>query len=326
MTGKRPRLIDLIALRVPLGVRVDTVLWLLILPYHALSGWPSESTALRFFLEIFVLAILREAAQRLWVKRATSASELLWGFLFSLTVFAILGVGVRFVGVGIAWLLVAIYAVLMLVLNEPRSQESEQISDPQWDSARLRVGLTQVDLWQTSSARHLIFSVGGRQPAVVLGQNFFLQDRPVRDFLFFHELGHLSLGHFRHLGYYNVALYASVIVLSISAAALLDAKYLGPGYWLPLGHCLLCGLIMTWLGFVAQRIESELRLRLEVEADRFAINQTGDRDAAQRFLAAYAEHPLESGDANHAGRRVPASRRLDLLRSTAHLTSAIERN
>ena len=275
MTGKRPRLIDLIALRVPLGVRVDTVLWLLILPYHALSGWPSESTALRFFLEIFVLAILREAAQRLWVKRATSASELLWGFLFSLTVFAILGVGVRFVGVGIAWLLVAIYAVLMLVLNEPRSQESEQISDPQWDSARLRVGLTQVDLWQTSSARHLIFSVGGRQPAVVLGQNFFLQDRPVRDFLFFHELGHLSLGHFRHLGYY---------------------------------------------------IESELRLRLEVEAARFAINQTGDRDAAQRFLAAYAEHPLESGDANHAGRRVPASRRLDLLRSTAHLTSAIERN
>ena len=312
MTGKRPRLIDLIALRVPLGVRVDTVLWLLILPYHALSGWPSESTALRFFLEILVLAILREAAQRLWVKRATSASELLWG--------------VRFVGVGIAWLLVAIYAVLMLVLNEPRSQESEQISDPQWDSARLRVGLTQVDLWQTSSARHLIFSVGGRQPAVVLGQNFFLQDRPVRDFLFFHELGHLSLGHFRHLGYYNVALYASVIVLSISAAALLDAKYLGPGYWLPLGHCLLCGLIMTWLGFVAQRIESELRLRLEVEADRFAINQTGDRDAAQRFLAAYAEHPLERGDANHAGRRVPASRRLDLLRSTAHLTSAIERN
>lgn len=262
--------------------------------------------------------MLREAAQRIWVKRVASAPQLLWGFLFSLAVFSILGVGVRFVGIGCAWLLVAAYAALMLLLSEPRSQDSVRIANPQWESARLRVGRTHVDLWQTRSTRHLIFSVGGRQPAVVVGQNFFLHDHSVRDFLFFHELGHLSLGHFRRLGYYNVGIYASVIILSISAAVLSDMKYLGPGHWLPLGHCLLCGLFMTWLGWIAQRIESALRLRLEVEADRFAIDHTGDREAAQRFLATCAEHPLESGDANHAGRRVPAARRLELLRFPAH--------
>jgi hypothetical protein len=318
MTGKRLSRLNLPALRVPRGVLVDSVFWLIILPYHALAGWPSESTAARFFIEIIVLAMLREAAQRIWVKRATSIIELLWGFLFCLTVFSILGVGVRFVGIGIAWLLVAVYAALMLLLNEPQSQDSEQISDPQWDSARHRVGHAHVGLWQNQSPRHLIFSVGGRKPAVVVGQNFFLQDPSVRDFLFFHELGHLSLGHFRRLGYYNIGLYATVIVLSISAAALSDLKYLGPGHWLPLGHCFLCGFFMTWLGWIAQRTESSLRLRLEVEADRFAIDHTGDQEAARRFLAAYADHPLERGDANHDGRIVPATRRLELLGTPAN--------
>jgi len=162
MTGKRLSQLDLPGLRVPRGVLVDSLFWLIILPYHALAGWPSESSAARFFIEIVVLAMLREAAQRIWVKRAESIIELLWGFLFSLVVFSILGVGVRYVGIGIAWLLVAVYASLVLVLNEPQSQDSEQISDPQWESARHRVGRVHIDLWQTKSNHHLIFSMGGR--------------------------------------------------------------------------------------------------------------------------------------------------------------------
>lgn len=317
MTGTRPRPLKPLALRVPLGVRVDTVIWLLILPYHAMAGWPTESTAIRFFLEILVLAMLRETAQRWFVKRAASPIELIWGFLFSVAVFSILGLGVRFVGIGIAWLLVGVYAFLVLVLNEPKSPDSERITDAQWESTRQQVGRSDVDLWQSQDDRHLIYSTGGRQPAVVVGKNFFSQEKQIRDFLFFHELGHLSLGHFRRLGYYNVALYASVIVLSISAAVISDLKYLGPGHWLPLGHCLLCGFIMTWLGWLTQKVETILRLRLEVEADRFAIEHTGDREAAKQFLSAYAAHPLETGDANHHGRIVPATRRLELLHSPA---------
>jgi len=313
MTGKLLSRLDLAALRVPHGVLVDSIFWLAILPYHTLAGSPSESTAERFFIEIIALAMLREAAQRIWVKRATSNTELLWGFLFCLTVFSILGVGVRFVGIGIAWILVVIYAALVLILKEPQPQDSELISDPQWDTALHRVGHAHVDLWQNQSPRHLIFSVGGCKPAVVVGQNFFLQAPSVRNFLFFHELGHLSLGHFRRLSFYNIGLYAAVIVLSISAAALSDLKYLGPGHWLPLGHCFLCGFFMTWLGWIAQRTESTLRLRLEVEADRFAIDHTGDQEAARSFLAAYTDHPHERGNANQDGRIGHAKRRLNLL-------------
>lgn len=314
MIGKPPRRPDFPALRVPRGVWVDTGVWLLIVPYHALSGWPADSSAERYFLEILGLAVLREIAQRVLVRRAATAIDFVWGLLFSLAVFSILGLGVRYAGIGSAWVIVSMYAALMLVMNEPLHPDSEPVMDLQWESARRRVGLTQVDLWHARSACHLIFSVGGRRPAVVVGEAFFLQGRSVRDFLFFHELGHLTLGHFRLLGYYNIALYAGVIVLSISAAALSDVKYLGPGHWLALGHCMACGLVMTWVGWMAQWIESELRLRLEAQADRFAVTHTGDPAAALGFLAACAEHPLEAGDGNHAGRRVPATRRLALLR------------
>ncbi len=300
--------------RVPRAVWVDTAVWLAILPYHALAGWPPQSSAPRFFLEILVLAALREGAQRLAVKRAPSMLEAAWGLLFSFAVFSILGVGVWLAGVASAWVIVGIYAVLMLALNEPLQAGSERIDDPQWQSALRQTGAGGVQLWRAPSARHLIFSIGGRRPAVVVGDDFFSHEAPVREFLFFHELGHLTLGHFRRLGYYNLGLYASVIVLSISAAALSDLKYLGPGHWLPLGHCLLCGLAMTWLGWFAQGAESALRLRLEAQADRFAIEKTGDKAAAMRFLESCALHPLESGEGAFAGRRVPARRRLEHLR------------
>lgn len=300
---------------VPRAVWVDTAVWLAILPYHALAGWPEYSSAPRFFLEILALAAVREAAQRLAVKRAASPLEALWGLLFSFAVFSILGVGVWLAGIGSAWVIVAIYAALMLTLNEPLQAGSERIVDPQWESAARQAGAGEVGLWRATGSRHLIFSVGGRRPAVVVGADFFTHEQPVREFLFFHELGHLTLGHFRRLGFYNLALYASVIVLSISAATVSDLKYLGPGHWLPLGHCLLCGLVMTWLGWFAQRAESALRLRLEAEADRYAIARTGDRAAALRFLESCALHPMESGEGAFAGRRVPVTRRLEQLRN-----------
>ncbi len=301
-------------LRVPRAVWVDTAVWLSILGYHALVGWPVQSTATRFFIEILALAALREGAQRWGVKRAASVLEALWGLLFSFLVFSILGVGVWLAGIGSAWLIVGVYAALMLWLQEPLQAGSERVDDAQWESALRQVGAGEVGLWRAPGARHLIFSVGGRRPAVVVGDDFFTHERPVRAFLFFHELGHLTLGHFRRLGYYNLGLYASVIVLSISAAAVSDLKYLGSGHWLPLGHCLLCGLVMTWLGWVAQGAESALRFRLEAEADRFAVTHTGDRAAALRFLESCALHPLESGEGAFAGRRVPATRRLERLR------------
>jgi len=297
----------------PLGVRVDTCIWLSIFPYHALSGLPSDSTFERYFFEIIVLAIIRESVQRIFVRRAGSILNFLWGLFFSFTVFTILGVGVRFVGIGIAWLIVFVYAVLMLFLNEPLQPQSELIKDPQWEAARSTVGLHTVELWRVKNDRSLIFSLGGKNPLVVVGEPFFEKTHEIREFLYFHELGHLFLGHYKRLGYYNLNLYAIVIILSISAAAMSDSKYLFPGHWLPLGHCLLCGLTMTWLGWAAQLTESSLRLKLETEADFFAVSKTGDKSAAICFLESCIENPLENGDGPFSGRRVPATQRLENL-------------
>ena len=302
------------ALRVPQAIRLDTYVWLTILPYHALLGWPTENTAQHFFLEIFGLAVLREVTQRIFVKSGSSFSDWLLGVLFSFVVFSILGLGVWLIGIGSAWVIVGAYAILTLTVREPMPPDGERIVIHQWESAQQKVGNVNVGLWRSKSESQLIFSLGGHRPAVVVSEQFFAQDLSIREFLFFHELGHLTLGHFRQLGYYNIGLYTTLIVLSISATVIWDFKYLGSGHWLPLGHCMLCGMVMTWLGWFILMIESDLRLHLEAEADRFAVEKTADLATALRFLQSCAEHPLEIGASKLNGLRSPAVRRLERLR------------
>jgi hypothetical protein len=300
--------------QIPRAVLVDTLVWLSIPLYHWLSGSPEYNSAYRFFLEILVLALFRETVQRALVKRAATRVDFFWGFLFSFLVFTILGVGVWLAGIACAWVIVSVYAVLMLAVKEPDQADSEPVADPGWSQAQHKAGLKDIPLLKAGHPSGLIFTVGSKSAVVVVDKDFFSLDPATRTFLYLHELGHIALGHYRRLAFYNVGLYAIVIVLSISAAALSGTQYLLPSYWLPLGHCWPCGMLMTWLGWWAQRSESSVRLTLETEADRFAVVRSCDQQAALSFLEECARHPAERTVGITSGGRASARLRLQRLR------------
>jgi len=308
--------------RLPKSVKVDLVIWLLLALLFFALGSPGDSNALRFFAEAFGLAAFREICQYTFVqRRKRGLVNTLTGLIYTFMIFVFLGTGVFFTGIWFAWGVVALYLFLMVALQEPVRPDSVPMNDPLWDEALSASGLQDKapELLHSPSAAMLIFTVGGRQPRVTVGAPFNDTDTATRRFLYAHELGHLSLGHFRRLSLINAVLYALVLVSSISAIALHDARYLSSGLWPPVGHFVTSAVVMTLVGWLIQRLESATRTRLEAEADLYAVEHTGDAETAIAFLRQHAgKNDVRMH--THQGRQVSATRRLQLLSQNLELS------